>query len=106
MLNSRSVCSLRLRVLLLVYSDYSTTNISLAVTSWLCRLPRICCPLGSVDVMCWAAICCVEKKKKGYTELRLLNIRNGERMCRPVVMELMPEHWRGLQMQPVDSGSV
>lgn len=46
------------------------------------------------------------KKKKGYTELRLLNIRNGERMCRPVVMELMPEHWRGLQMQPVDSGSV
>lgn len=57
--------------------------------SWLCRLPRICCPLGSVDIVCCAAICCIEK---GYTELRLLNIRSGERMCRPVVMELMLEH--------------
>lgn len=51
-------------------------------------------------------LCCNLLHWKGYTELRLLNIRNGERMCRPVVMELMLEHWRGLQMQPADRGSV
>lgn len=51
-------------------------------------------------------LCCNLLHWKGYTELRLLNIRNGEKMCRPVVMELMLEHWRGLQMQPVDRGSM
>lgn len=51
-------------------------------------------------------LCCNLLHWKGYTELRLLNIRSGERMCRPVVLELMLEHWRGLQMQPVDRGSV